>query len=72
MNTNTHRNGCHNRADFVDKRIVQDGCFEYSLTVKVVSIPNFSAREPCQYTLSRLGQADQGCTGCTWRKGETS
>jgi hypothetical protein len=69
MNTATHRNGCHNRAPYAARQIVQAGWWMDGVTrvAKMESIPNRMAKD-CQYTLSRLGQADQGCTGCTWRK----
>lgn len=67
MNTNTHKQGCHNRAPFVEKRIVQDGRYDYSLTPKIVSISNFSKGAPCEYQHSALGLVDKGCTGCTWK-----
>ncbi|WP_114968310.1 hypothetical protein [Rhodoferax ferrireducens] len=67
MNTSTHRQGCHNRAPFVEKRIVQDGRCDTSLGVKIAVIDNFSYGKPCEYQHSPLGLVDKGCTGCTWR-----
>lgn len=64
----THRNGCHNRLPYIPRRIVQDGVYEYSLTPKVASIVNFSAGQPCKYTLSPLGQSDAGCVACKWKR----
>ncbi len=60
-------NGCHDRAPFSAKRIVQDGRYEYSLAPITVSIPNFSYSAECQYTKSDLGQRDKGCTSCKHR-----
>jgi hypothetical protein len=64
MNTATHRNGCHNRAPY-RSHIARDGywCDGHVLTIKAVSIAHRMSK-PCQYTLSSLGQADKGCTGC--------
>lgn len=63
-------NGCHNRAAFLAHQtigkelVLQDG----ALVSRPVQIPNFSAADSsCRYTLSDLGQADKGCTGCGWR-----
>jgi hypothetical protein len=55
---------CHNREPFCERRIVQDGRFDYSLTPKIVSIANFSEGEPCRYTSSDLGRTDGGCRDC--------
>lgn len=62
------KNGCHDRATFAQKRIVQDGVYAYSLTPIPVNISNFSAGAGCQYTLSQAGRVDAGCDGCTHRK----
>lgn len=58
MNTQDHRNGCHNRLPFVA---------EYRLTGGGMQ-QNFSAGKPCEYTKSNLGKVDPGCTGCKWRR----
>lgn len=54
----TKRNGCFDRKPYVATYLSS-----YGQVLK-----NFSAGQPCQYTKSKLGQADQGCTGCKWRQ----
>jgi hypothetical protein len=62
----TRKNGCWNRAHFVERRVVQDGSLTdgKTLTPKVVSIANFSFGSRCEFTKSALGQKDAGCVGC--------
>jgi hypothetical protein len=64
-----HINGCHNRPPFIAHRIVQDGHYidGYAAVPRMKIIENFSAGKDCEYTKSALGQADAGCTDCTWR-----
>jgi len=52
-----HRNGCWGREPFVD-------AYRSSAFAGGEIIENFSDGEPCRYTLSDLGAADKGCTGC--------
>jgi hypothetical protein len=61
----TRNNGCHNRGPYATRQIVQAGWWMDGVTrvARMESIPARMAKD-CQYTLSKLGQADQGCTGC--------
>jgi hypothetical protein len=60
-------NGCHNRAPYKETVEVQDG-WTSDQTRRMVTIP-FPMTTDCQYTLSELGQKDEKCVGCKWRKG---
>ena len=68
MNTDTHRNGCHNRKPYRESVPVQDGWYAdgYTRTPRLIASPVRSTK-PCQYTKTALGQADKGCIGCQWR-----
>lgn len=68
MNSDTHRNGCHDRRPFLESVPAQDGWFMdgFTRTPRMVASP-VRAKKPCQYTNTALGLADKGCTGCTWR-----
>ena len=61
MNTDTYRNGCHDRKPFKESVPVQDGHFMDGVTrtPRMVSSPFRMARD-CQYTKTTLGQADKG------------
>ena len=69
MNTDTHRNGCHQRKPFRPSQPVQDGYFMDGVTriSKMISAP-FRLSMGCEYTKSSLGAADAGCTDCQWRQ----
>lgn len=62
-------NGCHNRAAYTESRTVQDGAVlrDGALVPQFVTLP-FRLRKDCSYTESTLGQADDRCSGCKWRK----
>ena len=68
MNTETYRNGCHNRKPFKEFVLVADGFLMDGRThaPQIVASPFRMARN-CQYTKTTLGQADKGCTGCKWK-----
>lgn len=61
-------NGCHNRAPYKEYVVVQDGWTQKGEIRYLISIP-FPMTTDCQYTLSELGQKDEKCVGCKWRKG---
>lgn len=71
-------NGCHDRAPFKAEMHVQDGwsasAYENTRAIttrsQVVKPVPFRMAADCRYTHSDLGQADKGCTGCRWKKGE--
>jgi len=73
MNTDTHRNGCHNRPEFAERRMVQDGHYidGHTSAPRMISIPNYSYRKPCEYRHTEAGKADRGCDGCK-RKDEVA
>lgn len=60
---------CHNRPPYRQHMKVADGHWDDGVQriPKLTSVP-FRMHPDCQYTLSQLGQADQRCTGCRWRK----
>lgn len=62
--------GCHNRREYKDKLIVQDGWWldGHSRIAKVRQIP-FAMSRDCKYTHTELGQTDTRCHGCKWRSG---
>jgi hypothetical protein len=47
--------------------MVQNGWTDEQ-TRRMIAIP-FTMTTDCQYTLSELGQKDEKCVGCKWRKG---
>lgn len=55
-------NGCHNRPPF--KQVVELRDYDG----RVVSSFPFRMREDCAYTHTALGQRDQRCAWCCWRK----
>lgn len=59
-------NGCHNREPYKKSVDVQDGWTNVQ-TRRMITIP-FPMTTDCQYTLSELGQRDEKCIGCKWRK----
>ena len=69
MNTDTHRNGCHNRKPYRVSMPVQDGYFMDGVTriSKMISAP-FRLSTGCEYSKSSLGADDKGCTGCQWKQ----
>lgn len=60
---------CHNRPPYRQHMKVADGHWDDGVQRihKLTSVP-FRMNPTCQYTLSQLGQADQRCTGCQWKK----
>lgn len=71
--TTPHKNGCHNRRDFVTSYPVQDG---YTRTAKLKSVPHRMAKD-CPYSIDPLvGSKDPACVGCKHKQtpliGETS
>ena len=62
-------NGCHDRPPFKPFTKVADGHWDYGVQriPKLTSVP-FRMAKDCQYTHTALGQADQRCTGCQWKK----
>ena len=68
MNTATHRYGCHNRAPLRGHALLGiDWSEGHPLKAVRIQLPHRMARD-CQYTLSALGQVDNGCTGCKHKK----
>ncbi len=67
MNTDVHKNGCHNRPDYVANIEQQDGWVCHA-TRRMVMTPQRMAKD-CQYTKTDLGKADKGCNGCKWKQG---
>lgn len=66
MQTETHRNGCHTRRDFVTSYPVQDGWYMDGVTrtPRMVSNPHRMAKD-CKYTHDKLvGSKDPACAGC--------
>lgn len=65
MNTDTYRNGCHDRKPFKTLVAVQDG---WTLDGRrdMTRVYNPMAKD-CQYALTEIGKMDKGCTGCKWR-----
>lgn len=64
------KNGCHDRPPFRRTVEVQHGFWydgQQRRVPKLVQIP-FRMNPECQYTLSQLGQADEKCAGCKWKK----
>ena len=63
---------CHNHAPYLSKVPAQDGWYAdgYTRTPRMVPMP-FRMSPKCNYSSSRLGQADQRCQGCTWRAEES-
>jgi hypothetical protein len=67
-------NGCHGRAPFNERVIVQDGYYEardgFGAPVrspKYIEVP-FRMRQDCSYANETdLGRADPRCTGCPWK-----
>jgi hypothetical protein len=69
-------NGCHGRAPFKPEMHVQNGWHHRVVqvgdqlalerTARMVDVP-FRMAQDCRYTLTDLGQADKGCTGCRWK-----
>jgi hypothetical protein len=60
-------NGCYNREPYKAEVMVQNGWTDEQ-TRRMIAIP-FTMTTDCQYTLSELGQKDEKCVGCKWRKG---
>lgn len=61
-------NGCYNRRPYVDMLPMQDGWYMDGVTRTPRMEPvKIRVKPDCQYTGSALGQADKGCTGCSWR-----
>lgn len=60
--------GCHNRREYKDKLLVQDGWWVdgVSRAAKMVQIP-FAMSRNCHYTHTVLGQDDERCKGCRWQ-----
>lgn len=65
---------CHNRPPFQTWVDVQQGWQNQPLGVEgetripLMGVIDFRMAHDCQYTLTALGQADQGCEGCRWRR----
>lgn len=64
--------GCHNRKPLRASRNVQDGWTPLGAR-NMRPLPDPMTKD-CQYTHTRLGQADPKCAGCKWRAstGETN
>jgi hypothetical protein len=63
MNPATHRHGCHNRKPFV--AVVSSISGYVPPGVPRPSWPNVMSMD-CEYTKTKLGQADSSCAGCRW------
>jgi hypothetical protein len=64
--------GCHNRAEFADFHLSQDGYTSSrpdanTRLPRMVKTPHVLTRD-CQYTKTELGQKDAGCINCKHRK----
>ena len=68
--TETYRNGCFDRAPYVQSFPATDSIRVKGLAVTLgrVQVP-FRMAENCQYAISDLGQVDRGCDGCKWKDG---
>lgn len=66
MTTPAPKNGCFNRAPYKTTNDLRD------LNGHVVTSIPFRMAPDCQYTLSSLGQADQRCVDCSWRRDPTA
>lgn len=62
MTVQAAKNGCFDRAPYKPTIDLMDHHGRM-----VTSFPFRMARD-CQFTLTDLGQADNRCTGCKWRK----
>ena len=60
---------CHNRPPYRQHMKAADGHWDDGVQriPKLTSVP-FRMAKDCQYTHTTLGQADQRCTGCLWKK----
>ena len=60
---------CKDRPPYRQHMKVADGHWDDGVQriPKLTSVP-FRMAKDCQYSLSQLGQADQRCTGCQWKK----
>lgn len=69
---------CYNRADFKKTMLVQDGykkvtvapAYGVAVAITVPNMVEIQVRNStdCCYTLSKEGQADSDCVGCSRRK----
>lgn len=62
--------GCYNREEFITEYevpdvVITDGKLKREWVL--VTIP-FPMTRDCQYTHTELGQKDERCLGCKWRK----
>jgi|GEM_PF-2521972 len=57
-NTEPHRYGCHNRKPLES----------FYLTASGARVESFAYGSPCWYTNTALGQKDESCTGCKWKR----
>ena len=53
----TGKYGCHDREPYRDAVIFPGG-----------EVREFRMAKDCQYTLTELGQRDEKCEGCKWKK----
>ena len=64
--------GCFNRKPFpalIPLPAVQPISIDgYIVGTKAVQMVRNVFAKDCQYTLTDLGHADEGCIGCKWRK----
>ena len=58
--------GCYNREPYKDMVTLPRTPVQIHLSLPVTCVPFRMARD-CQYTLTKLGQADARCVGCSWR-----
>lgn len=58
--------GCHNRSDYEPTLEVQQGCTEDGRRIKQTI--QFTMARDCQYTQTELGQVDDRCNGCKWKR----
>lgn len=63
------KNGCHNRAAYKTRVMVQDGWYMdgYTRLPRMIEVP-FKMSNDCQYTKTELGKADKRCDGCKHRQ----
>ncbi|MDF3019353.1 MAG: hypothetical protein K0Q92_656 [Steroidobacteraceae bacterium] len=57
--------GCHNRKPLRKWRNVQEGWNPLGTQRLVLTVDPMT--KDCQYTHTKLGQADPKCEGCKWR-----
>jgi hypothetical protein len=65
--TTPHRNGCHNRADYVTHITQQDGWTKDGRRITVMT-PHRMAQGCVYHTDALVGSKDPACAGCERKK----